>query len=292
MLANRSGLAVGALVVALVSCGNDTGATPRDTDSPHTLPPSTGEPAELVGSWFVAADGEEPDAILTIGNRVDGGLLLYRQCGTLFGGWRANGHAMFVGDFDGGSGDCFEGQQSPFPAWMTKVTGYRRAGEAELLTGATGATVATLTPGAHPSPQPDSVAEYASPPVVTDKMRKDFAEPAPLPDGVRPVTVQDLVGRWLPLPGDLPEGARSKAFVAFEEDGTYTGSDGCNGVGGRYALGTDGIILATSGTSTLVGCENLPLPGWPAQSGRLGLRDGHLVFVDPAGKILGEAVRG
>jgi hypothetical protein len=89
-----------------------------------------------------------------------------------------------------------------------------------------------------------------------------------------------------------PERSRDKAFVAFDPDGTYKGSDGCNGVGGRYAIGPDGVILATSGATTQVGCDYSALPGWPAQSGRLGRRNANLVYVDPTGKILGEAVRG
>ena len=289
MLANRVVTPV-LLAAVLAGCGGSAAEHP-DTLKPSSGQPPSGDPAELVGQWFVAADGEEPHAILTIGNRVDGGLLLYRECGTLFGDWRANTYAMFVGDIDGGSGDCFENQRRPLPTWMAMVTSFRRDGDTELLIGADGETVATLTPGAHPSPRPDSVAEYASPPVVTDSMRAKFAEPRPLPSDVSPAARGDVIGRWLPLPKERPQQSPDAAYVAFDADGTYKGSDGCNGDGGRWALGPDGVILATSGASTAIGCDTSPLSGWPPQAGRLGLRAGHLVFVDPAGKILGEAVR-
>lgn len=267
MLANRV-LTATLLAVVLAACDGSSGNTVRVQPTP--------DPAELVGSWFIAADGEEPHAILTLGD----GLFLLRKCGTLDGNWRANKHAMFVGEFYGGSGGCFKAQQSPFPQWMVKVTGFRRDGNNELLVTSRGTTVATLTPGAQASPDPD-IAE----------MHGGFAEPQPLPAGVDPVTADDVIGRWLPMPQDRPEGSRDKAFVEFDDGGGYTGSDGCNGVGGRYIVGPAGLILATSGPRHLVGCDNSPLPDWPAESGRLGLRDGHLVFVDPAGKVLGEAVR-
>jgi len=287
MLANR--VVTATLLAVLTACGGSSSDTA--TVHPSTAQPSSADPAELVGQWFVAAEGEEPHAILTIGDRVDGGLLLYRECGTLFGGWRANTHAMFVGDIGGGSSNCFENHRSPLPTWMAMVTGFRQDGDTELLLGSHGETVATLTKGAHPSPQPDAVPEYASPPVVSSDLRKAFAEPDPLPADVQPARAGDVLGRWLPMPEDRPEGFEGKAYVTFDADGSYKGSDGCNGVGSRYEIGPDGLILATSGATTLVGCDNSPLPDWPAQSGQVGLRSGHLIFVSPTGKILGEAVR-
>jgi heat shock protein HslJ len=268
MVANRV-VAAALLSVLVAACGG-SGSTAA------VQPKAAGDPEALVGSWFVAAAGEEAQAILTIG----GGLSLSRECGTLDGGWRANAHAMFVGDFFGGSGHCFENQRNPFPEWMTKVAGFRPDGDSELLLSSDGRTVATLTPGARSSLQP-----------ITREMRDGFAEPARLPTGVSPATADDAIGRWLPMPEDRPEGVSDKAFVKFDVNGTYKGSDGCNAAGGRYAVGPDGLVLATNGPTTLVGCDNSPLPAWPADAGRLGLRDGRLVFVDPAGKVLGEAVR-
>ena len=283
-----------ALALSLAACGDgETAPGPRHSGNTDTLQPSSGNPEALVGSWFITANGEEADAILTIGDRVDGGLLLYRECGTLSGDWRANRHAMFVGAFSGGSGHCFdkEADPPPFPDWLTSVTRFGQQGDTELLLSSEGEVVAKLSPGAHPSPQPDSLDEYASPPVVTDEMREHFAEPAPLPDGTTPATAEDVMGRWLPLPKDRPERSSDAAFVAFDSSGTYKGSDGCNGSGGRYVLGEDGLILATTGPTTLIGCDNSPLPSWPARSARLGLRAGHLVFVDTKGQVLGEAIR-
>jgi len=77
MLANR--LVAAALLSVLTGCGGSGGTE-------AVQPKAAGDPEALVGSWFVAAAGEEAHAILTIG----GGLSLSRECGTLNGGWRMN----------------------------------------------------------------------------------------------------------------------------------------------------------------------------------------------------------
>jgi hypothetical protein len=286
------GWCAAAALIAAVTCGCAATSTVAD---PVQLGPSHGsragaDPARLVGSWHLDATGEPDDAILTIGDRVDAGLLLFHSCGMLSGSWRANSYGMFVGSLDGGDGACFRrGTNSTgllAPRWLTTAVSFTaRAGD-ELLLDADGAVVATLHPGAHPTVGTNDSADYVKTPVVTAELRNGWHRPAPLPDGVRPVSSSELRHRWVPTTN-----GRSRAYVEFRDGGMYGGSDGCNGQGGRYVLGPDGIVLATSGPSTLIGCENNPLPAWVARSGRLGLRGAHLVFVDPKGKVLGEAAR-
>jgi hypothetical protein len=246
-----------------------------------------GDPAQLVGSWSLQAPGEESGAILVVGDRLDGGLLLFRGCGMLDGSWRANTHGLFVGEIDGGDMGCYDRVHDPAPTWLNRVVGYRQDGSDELLVDEAGADVARLTPGAHPTTGPNESSEFASPPVVTAQMRKSFTDPAPLPADLAPADPAAVVGRWVPV-----QPATSRAYVSFAADNTYSGSDGCNAEGGHYVIRAEGVVLATSGGSTLVGCENSPLPGWIVASGRVGTRDGRLVFVDPAGKVLGEAKHG
>lgn len=50
------------------------------------------DPLALVGSWHVEAAGEEPGAILQLGAE----FRLWRRCGDIFGGWRANRDGLFV----------------------------------------------------------------------------------------------------------------------------------------------------------------------------------------------------
>jgi hypothetical protein len=289
----RVGVTVRGAVVALgfvaSACGSQQSPVARTRPAPSPVRWHTGDPARLVGSWHVSAPGEESGAILTIGDRLDGGLLLFRRCGMFSGGWRANAVGMFVGSLDGGDSACYPLVGTPAWPWLDRAVGFRRAGGTVLLVDRLGETVARLTPGAHPHTGPDDSAEFAAPPVVTPAMRRGFATPAPLPPGVRPATATAIQGRW--VPADRPSSPHWRPYVAFRPDGRYGGSDGCNGVGGRYAIGPAGVVLATEGPSTAVGCENSALPSWPAQSGRLGLRAGRLVFVDPSGRVLGEAVR-
>lgn len=291
------GMAV-ALATAASGCAGSSGAQPRDVVTPKESGAASApgmndvsyDAESLVGSWHVAAVGEEPDASLIIGDHLNGEIVLFRECGMLDGDWRANKHGMFVADLFGGDSKCFpaarQSEPDPLDGWWRKVTGFRPDDTGELLVDASGRTVARLTPGAHPTAGPHAAGEYASPPVMSSDVRKRIAEPAALPDGLIAATPQDVLGTWVPT-----DGRPSNAHVSFGTDGSYAGSDGCNGSGGRYLVGPAGIVLATGGPTTLIGCENSPVSTWVIETGRLGLRDNHLVFVSPEGTVLGEAKR-
>jgi hypothetical protein len=285
----RWALAALATVLAAGCAAAGTVADPvQPAATPTGAPPSVADPAGLVGTWHLDAAGEPRGAILTIGDRVDGGLLLFHGCGMFSGAWAANRHGMFVGSLDGGDGSCFGRNPDTtllIPHWLTAATGFVPVGRDETLVDAHGRVLATLRPGAHATVGGNDSPDYAAPPVVTAVMREAWREPAPLPGGVRPASPAEVQRKW------VPTGKTSHAFVTFGSDGRYSGSDGCNGEGGRFLLGADGIVLATSGASTEIGCENNPLPGWVAQAGRLGVRGSHLVFVSAKGTVLGEAAR-
>jgi len=283
----RACAAAAALVALLAGCGSSVNtATPGRTPSPDVLSPG-GDPEALVKTWTVAEPAASAGDIVIFGDELE----LFLDCGLMFGAWRANKHGMLVASETGGDGSCFENNRDPWPDWFS-ADAFRIEGEDAVLLDRDGQPLARLQPGGHPTTGPNDSPEFASPPVLTPALRKSLDEPAPLPDDVMPATRSDVLGRWLPLPTERPDGAPRSAFVAFDESGTYKGSDGCNGDGGRYELGEDGLILATTGVSTAVGCNTSPLSSWPYEAGRLGTRGDHLVFVDPTGKIMGEAVRG
>lgn len=288
----RQLLATAALSAVLATgCGATGNAADPGQSRPRasgTSPP-TPNPAALVGSWHLDAPGEPKGAMLTIGDRVDGGVLLFRPCGVLDADWGANRHAMLVMRSYGGDQSCFlptDQQPHPEPTWMPRITSFRSDGAQELLLDNAGAVVARLTPGAHPKVGSNRLPAYASPPVVTAQMRASWRDPAPLPAGVRAVTRAGLLGTWVPVGN-----SRSSVYVNFRPDNSFAGSDGCNGAGGQYLIGPGGLVLTTTGGSTLIGCDNSPLPSWVTMAGRLGLRAGRLVFVDRNGKVLGEAAR-
>lgn len=88
-------------------------------------------------------------------------------------------------------------------------------------------------------------------------------DPEPAPAGVDPVATDpaDLVGTWRPtfikdfskLDNSRPKGAT----ITFADDGKWSGSDGCNGIGGTYDA-DPGEISVESGYQTLIGCDNVP----------------------------------
>ena len=281
---NATRALIALLVVAgATACGSHVSS---DAIAPHSSVAAGGDPSRLVDTWTVTSPAGSAGDIVVIGDRVDGGLEVFLKCGLMFGEWRANGHGLFAASEDGGDGSCFvKPSDDPWPAWLDAV-GFAYDGDDALLLSAAGDVLARMKQGGHPTTGPNDSPEFASPPAVTDDMRADFAEPAALPTGVKPATAADIHGRWVPV-----DHSPAKAYVEFKSGNSYVGSDGCNGAGGRYALGDDGVIIATSGGSTLVGCDNSPLPQWPAEAGRVGLRNGHLIFVDPSGKELGEAIR-
>ena len=139
--------------------------------------------------------------------------------------------------------------------------------------------------------------------MLIDALRRMLAPAAALPAGLRPAAAADLVGRW--VPGDRPE-ARSPRppHVTFAADGDWTGSDGCNGQGGRWLAGPAGSFLAVAGPQTLMGCAPIaqpadaagrgvpvPLPvdvgSWLTAASRAGLAGDQLVLLDRSGRELG-----
>ena len=118
-----------------------------------------------------------------------------------------------------------------------------------------------------------------APPRVTVKTRQAYTPAAPLPAALTPVTREKLLGRWVPVDG--PTGAGQPPFLEFIADGRWRGSDGCNGQSGRWVAGQDGALLGTTGLSTLIGCDNVPISGWIGQARRAGF-DHHVTKpVDP-----------
>jgi hypothetical protein len=268
-------------VLGAVACGSGTAdRLGGDAPSPSPSPPSSS--LDLVGRWYVDVPGEPQGATSVIfGER----LAVFLTCGVMDGEWNADARqGLFVADASSGDMSCFSGTGPPPLTWLTSARGFAVSGQDRLLLSEAGRTLAVLRPGARPTVGPNRADSYAAEPVVTDAMRKAAEEPSPLPSGAVAPTDEQLQRRWVPL------AARpTKAYVSFQDDARWRGSDGCNGVGGAFLLGHDGRLLATVGGSTLIGCVNSPLSSWPAQSSRVGLVGSQLVFFDADAKELGRA---
>ncbi|MDG4830511.1 META domain-containing protein [Solwaraspora sp. WMMD1047] len=270
---------VSLLLAGCAGSADDGSATATPSDAPGA---ADAEPVALIGLWAVEeAAQEEAGAVLRVAPTE---LSLWRDCGNLSGSWRADTGGLFVAAVYGASG-C-ELAEEPTPAWLREATSFRTAGEDRLLLNVQGDVLARLAPGGKPEPAPDILPEQAEPPVVTDEVRRAFAPPAPLPADLTPLPAPEaLLGRWVPATG--PTGAPDPAFVELTADGSWRGSDGCNALGGRWVAASGGPLLATSGASTLVGCDNVPIAQWLSEASQAGLDGDVLVLVDAKGTELG-----
>ncbi|UKJ62924.1 META domain-containing protein [Cellulosimicrobium cellulans] len=112
-------------------------------------------------------------------------------------------------------------------------------------------------------------------------------EPALVPDGTAPATAADMVGRWQPGTDYATD-----PHVVLAEDGSWTGTDGCNDSAGSWLVEAEGRLVVTSGGHTEIGCEGEPVPDFLARSARAGLDGGVLVLVDHDGAELARLDRG
>jgi hypothetical protein len=248
-------------------------------------PPANGQATdavELIDLWRVAAaHGTGPDSFL----RLEGtDLIAWTDCGVAMGSWRASGTA-FIADIWGESagsaclGDAETRAAAPSLDWLYVASRLRITADGAELLDRDGDTVAVLSVDGAPPSNPNMTDDYLERPERTDADATRLAAPAPLPNGIVPAATSDLTGRWEPEGSFAPE----TPFAEFHPDGTWSGSDGCNGGGGRWSLGDGGVLLATSGVSTLIGCDGLAVPSLVATTGRAGIVDGKLVLVDASG---------
>lgn len=283
MVTLRTRLATGSVLIAAALSGCGAGPASQATSPEPTRNPVSSDPLELVGQWFLDAEGEDPGSAISL----DEEMTLFRGCGVMDGQWEADGQqGLFVAASAGGDGECFKGNGPPMLPWLDAAVAFRIDGDNRRLLDSAGSTVAVLRPGAKPTVGPNRSRDvYERPPSVTPEMRTEAQEPSALPVGVRPAEQQDLVGRrWRPVEVD----PSSQAHLAFRADGRWLGSDGCNGHGGRYVLGREGRLLSTGGPSTLIGCKGAPVGGWMSRTTRAGVRDGDLLLYDHDGDLLGE----
>lgn len=93
-------------------------------------------------------------------------------------------------------------------------------------------------------------------------------------------TSNNLVGTWIPEEGfqDLPAEALERSYVAFAQDGTWKGSDGCNGLGGTYRLQGDFTFAAQQGGRDLVKCAGVQNGDLLIQATKVDMSDDSLTF--------------
>ena len=77
---------------------------------------------------------------------------------------------------------------------------------------------------------------------------------------------------------------KGEPFLEFAQDGSYTGSDGCNGLGGTYQVDEDQLVLSP-GMSTLIACPDIDT--WVRNTKTVKLDGSSLVLFDKTGAELG-----
>jgi heat shock protein HslJ len=138
--------------------------------------------------------------------------------------------------------------------------------------------------------------------VLSDRVLLDGAdetyaprEAAPeLPLGVQAPSLETLTtGRWIPVEtvGSDRWDDRLRPHARFDVDGTWHGSDGCNGLGGRWSMDTQtGEWLASTLGQTEIGCDNVDVSGMVAPPRAVGIDGDELVFYASDGAETGRFV--
>ena len=243
----RRALLAAGLLLAVAGCGGTPAGAAAQPD-----------PAALVGGWsagglrvLLDTDGVEV---------VDG-------CATALGSWRADAAGRFVSSTDAVL-PCPDGSGAA-PAWLGTAGGFRFDGADAVLLDRAGGELVRLVP-AEPAPGTGTVD-----PARPGTGRAVASGPAPAaPDGAGPAGPDALTGSWT---------AGAGAEVEFAADGTWSGTDGCNGTGGAWTAGPDGGFLATAAAvRTLIACDG---PGGQPDVGA-SLATARAAAVDPSGELL------
>jgi hypothetical protein len=275
----------------LAACGSTaapgSSSTPTPTPSPLTSRAATEDRTTLVGSWLVvdaSGAGAEPGTVLRIGEDIS----LWQRCGYRMGAWRVGGVSLFAASLIGGDGSCFSTAKDLTPTWLADAADYAVDTAGVTLLSRDGTVVARLRPGGRPTPGPNLLPSLADPPTLTAELKAWLAPAAALPASLTPATRAQLVGSWVAAaPRPSTSGMqRNPAGATLRDDGTYTSTDGCNTTDGRWGADTQGIVV-TGGYSTLIGCDNLDVPGWLGKATTAGFDGATLVLVDKDGHELG-----
>jgi heat shock protein HslJ len=111
----------------------------------------------------------------------------------------------------------------------------------------------------------------------------------------QPPTAQTVSGTWRPLQmagfKALKAARPQDPVLVFRPDGTWSGSDGCNGLQGTYSIGQRGEFTATPGLQHLIGCDNVPHTGVLRSAKRVAIAGDTLQFFGADGRQLASYAR-
>lgn len=90
-----------------------------------------------------------------------------------------------------------------------------------------------------------------------------------------------IVGTW-------QSSEENEPYLTFDDDGTFDGNDGCNGLSGRYEQEGD-TVTVTFAASTLKGCPGVD--AWLSKLSTVTVGDTSLEVYDASGELLGSLAR-
>ncbi|NUR98417.1 MAG: META domain-containing protein, partial [Kribbellaceae bacterium] len=156
------------------------------------------------------------------------------------------------------------------------TTGARRAQRRTwIVSGAAAVAVAAVAvagfglAGSHNTPVQPPVAGGSQP-----------ATPTPTPPVV---SAQTVSGTWRPLQITGFKAMKQQTWpddpvLVFKPNGTWTGSDGCNGLQGTFSIGEHGAFTASTGAQHMIGCDNVPNTGVLSAAKRVTIDGNTLQF--------------
>ncbi|GAB2674196.1 META domain-containing protein [Kribbella swartbergensis] len=110
-----------------------------------------------------------------------------------------------------------------------------------------------------------------------------------------PLSASNVSGTWQPVQmvgvSSLKAPRPDDPVLVLRADGTWTGSDGCNGLQGTYSIGQDGEFTATAGPQRLMGCDNVPHTAVLKDAARVTLDGDTLMFLGGDGRELARYAR-
>ncbi len=110
-----------------------------------------------------------------------------------------------------------------------------------------------------------------------------------------PPSVATVSGTWRPVQmagvKSLKAPRSEDPVLVFRPDGTWGGSDGCNGLQGTYTIGQRGAFAATIGPHHLIGCDNVPHTGVLRAAKRIAVDSSTLQFFGADGRQLAKYTR-
>lgn len=107
--------------------------------------------------------------------------------------------------------------------------------------------------------------------------------------GPAPAEPADLVGTWVV---DATYPVHIQPFLTIVADGTWTGSDGCNGVQGTWELGAGGALTTTAGPHTMIYCDGKDLPALFDAAATAAVDGDTLTLQDAAGEVTATLIAG